>query len=121
MSYDFYKVLHLAGYLAVFFALGGVVFHVASGGNRDSAWRRGAALLHGFGLLIAFVAGFGLIAKLRVGFPWPAWIWIKIGIWLLLGAALTIPYRFPKQVRLLWILLPLVGVLAAYLARYKPF
>ena len=121
MSYDFYKVLHVAGYLGVFFSLGGVVFHVASGGNRDTAWRKGAAILHGVGLLIVFVAGFGLIAKMKLAFPWPAWIWIKIGIWLLLGLALTIPYRMPQHSRLLWIALPLLGVLATYLARYKPF
>ncbi len=121
MSLIFYKVLHIAGILGIFMALGGVTFHITSGGSRETAWRKGAAILHGIGMTLVLVAGFGMLARLGIHWPWPGWIWAKVILWLLLGGALTVPYRKPEWNRGLFFLLPLVGVLAAYLALYKPF
>ncbi len=120
MSLLTYKLLHILGILFTFTAVGGVCMHVANGGDKASNRSRAASsALHGVGLLITLVAGFGLLARIGGGFP--GWVIAKLVIWLLLGAALMIPYRSPALAKpMLWAL-PLLGALAAYLALYKPF
>ncbi len=123
MSYELYKVLHIVGVVMVIAALGGVAVHAANGGTRiANAVRRPLAALHGLGLLVILVAGFGLLARLslvRGGLP--LWIYGKLAIWLVAGALLAIPYRRPAVARpVLMIGLPLLGLLAAWLAVYKP-
>ncbi len=120
MPYQFYKVLHLAGVFLILVSLAGVIFHTISGGTKANAARRLAAITHGVGMLILFVAGFGLLAKLGIHWPWPGYIFVKFGLWLLMGGLLALAYR-PGMVRLLWFVVPLVAVLAGFLAIYKPF
>lgn len=115
----FYNVLHIAGIIGVFFALGGIFFHAANGGTKEGSWRRGVAIMHGVGLVIIFVSGFGLLAKLKI--PFEGWVYAKLFIWFLLGGLLAVPYRFPQYSKLMFWLVPLIGAVAAYLARYKPF
>lgn len=50
----------------------------------------------------------------------PPWAWAKLVIWLLFGAALTLPYRNTSLARALVVALPLLAALASYLAMYKP-
>lgn len=121
MTYATYKILHLAGILAVMTALGGLAFHAHNGGERSSARARGVlAALHGAGLIVILVAGFGALAKLGTRGV-PGYIWAKLLIWLALGAAIAAPYRKPQlAVHLLW-LVPALGTVAAWLAISKPF
>ena len=48
-------------------------------------------------------------------------MWLKIGIWLLMGLAAVWLKRVPQTARAAWILLPLLGATAAWLAVTKPF
>lgn len=123
ISYATYKVVHLLGVIALFLALGGLTFHAASGGTRSGSARRLVAITHGVALFLVLLGGFGLLARLGIsqGSSWPGWIWVKLGIWVLLGAALALPYRKPELARPLWALLPVLGGLAAYMAIFKPF
>ena len=41
---------------------------------------------HGLIMFLILLAGFGLIAKIKLNGAWPAWIYFKIIIWLFLGA-----------------------------------
>ena len=101
-------------------ALGGICVHVANGGTRQSNRLKGPlAMAHGVGLLIVVIAGFGMLTQLRLGFP--GWVWAKLVIWLVFGAAVALPYRKPGLAKPLLFLLPLLGGLAAYLGIYKPF
>ena len=60
ISYEVYKVLHLVGVVCVVAALGGVAVHAANGGQRQgNVVRRVVSALHGLGLLVILVAGFG--------------------------------------------------------------
>ncbi|HUP25235.1 MAG TPA: hypothetical protein VNB06_20145 [Thermoanaerobaculia bacterium] len=120
MSYEFYKVLHILGVLMLFSGLVGSIVHAANRGDKAQNVLRGAlGALHGGGLLLLLIAGFGIIAKLGIGFP--GWVWVKLVLWLVFGALIAVPYRKPSwNVALLW-LLPVLGTLAAYLAIYKPF
>jgi len=122
LSETTYRILHIFGILLVFGALGGMNMHALNGGTRESnAARRLVGATLGAGLLIILIAGFGLVAKLglaRGGLP--AWVWLKMGIWLALGGLATLPYRRPKLARLTWIGFPLLGALAATLALTRP-
>lgn len=123
-SHQLYNVVHILGILLVFVALGGLVLHAANGGTRaTNGGRRLVAITHGLGLFLVLLGGFGMLARLGVmhGQGFPGWIWGKLTIWVLLGAALMVPYRYPGAGRLLWFVVPLLGATAAYLAIYKPF
>lgn len=121
MDYLQYKFLHLVGLSMVLVTLGGIALFAANGGKREgNRWRPLVMAMHGIGLLMMLVAGFGLMAKLGTeGFP--GWVVGKLVIWLLFGAALAIPYRQPKLAgHLLWVL-PLLTAIGVYLALFKPF
>ncbi len=117
MSAVFYKVLHLAGVILTFLALGSLVVRAGETGS-DSARRR-AGITHGFALLLLFVSGFAMLGKLGLGLP--AWALVKLVIWLALGGVVVLLRKLPEKAALWWWLLPALGVLAAYLGVYKPF
>ncbi len=115
MSLLAYKVLHLVGGFLLFAALGYLALRPA-----DKAIKL-PSISHGIALLLLLVSGFGMLAKLGImGLSWPLWIWLKLVIWLLLGAALVLVRRLPRHAALWWWLFPLLGGAAAYLALYKP-
>ena len=114
LSLAVYKVAHILGVLLVFVGFGAAL----GGGSRTKL----ASASHGIGLLIVLIAGFGALARLGIYGPgsWPLWIWLKLVIWLLLGAAMTVAKRAPGAAKALWWALPVLGAAAAYLAIYKP-
>jgi hypothetical protein len=123
MPAEFYKVLHIVGIVMVFVSLGALALHAANGGTRASNQARGlVAGTHGLGLLIVLVSGFGMAGKLGLmSGGMPAWILAKLGVWLLAGALLAVLMRMPQAARAVWLGLPVIGGLAAWLAIYKPF
>ncbi len=120
LSYSVYKFIHLAGILMIFFSLGGVVMHVANGGSRDNTFRKIAAITHGIGMILVLVAGFGMLARLGIHWPWPGWITAKLLLWLLFGMALFLIYRFANHARLLWWILLALAIFTVYLVIFKP-
>lgn len=127
MSYAVYKVLHLLGILAVFTSLGAVAMLALRSGtdaDEDRPVRKVVMMVHGIGLLVVIVAGFGLAARKGlmtsgVG-GWPGWLYGKIAVWLALGAA--VGYIRKSGGRALWwvLILPLLGAIAAWLAIMQP-
>ena len=69
------------------------------------------------------VAGFGMLARMDVsqGAALPGWVWVKLVLWLGLGAGLALPHRRPQWAKPMLIGLPVLGAIAAVLAIYKPF
>ncbi|HVS65510.1 MAG TPA: hypothetical protein VMT85_18630 [Thermoanaerobaculia bacterium] len=123
MPLAFYKVLHVLAVLLVLAALGAHAGHAASGQPKDAnPLRKLIAALHGTGLLLALVGGFGGLARIGIeGAMIPGWAWAKMVIWLLFAGAIAVPYRAPHLAKhLLWGL-PVLGGIATYLAIYKPF
>ena len=123
-SHSLYNVVHIVGLAALIAALGGMALHGASGGTRaTSGARRLAAALHGLGALLILVGGFGMLARLGVmhGAGFPGWIWLKLGIWVLLAIAAALPYRRPALARPLLVAVPVLAGIAAWAAIYKPF
>ncbi len=121
MSYEFYKVVHLLGIIALFTSLGGLAMLVLRGGPEaeTKGLRKLLMAVGGVSLLVVFVAGFGLMARLEMmSASWPLWIYFKLGAWLALGACQTAVRKKPAT----WwyFVLPLIGACAAYFAIVKP-
>ena len=121
MSYEFYKVLHIAGAFGILFSLGGLALHVMNGGSRNHPFRRWTGIAHGISLLIALVGGFGLLARLGFIKGMPAWAMVKIAIWLVLGGIPTLFYRKSNLAKPLWFVTWALAVLATWFAVNKPF
>lgn len=122
-SRNFYEILHIVGIALMFVAIGGVAVHAANGGKKgESATRKLVSIGHGIGALLVLVGGFGMLARMGMqhGAGFPAWLWVKIAIWLVLSAVVLIPYRKPALARPFFVLLPLLAGVAVYMAVYKP-
>lgn len=121
LSYTVYKALHLLGILLTVAALGGMSIHAANGGTRsESRTRALATAVHGTGLLLVLVAGFGMLARLGASAA-SGWVLVKLGIWLALGFAAMLPYGRPPLARALFVVVPLLAALAGLVALTKPF
>ena len=113
-----YQFLHLAGLMLLFVSVGAFL-----AGPQSSA-RKFAGMLHGVGLLLLLVAGFGLMAKkFGVSNPmqFPGWVWAKAVVWLVLGALPAVVNRGKLSAKVGVQLALLLGLVAAYLATFKPF
>lgn len=122
MPYAFYKVIHLVGIFMIMISLGGVSAYAINGGDKaGNVFRKGLGITHGIGLVLVLVAGFGLLARIGVSWPWPGWVYGKVIIWLIFGVFSAIAYRMGSKGRGLWLVMILLGAIAAYLAVMKPF
>lgn len=110
MDYTAYKLIHLVGIAAVALGTGGMM---ANGNNRKVF-----AIWQGVGLLVMLVSGFGLLAKLNLGFPHFAIV--KTVLWILVAAMPVIlrKLKAPLSAAIL-VSLTLVGILA-WLGVTKP-
>jgi hypothetical protein len=118
MPLETYKVLHIVGLAALALGFGGMLMAPAAS---DRQAPRFAVLLHGLGLLVLLVAGFGIMARLGfTSWPWPGWVLAKMGIWLLLGAMPMLLRRGIVPRPLGWLLVLGLVALAAWLALFKP-
>jgi len=123
MDYPVIKIFHYVGIMLLFSGLAGMVFASYCGFGPDKKKiRRGAAILHGIGLLLIIASGFAMLSRLGLlhGDP-PGWAKAKLVIWLILGASISLAARFSRAI---WILIGLwiiLGAVAACLALYKPF
>lgn len=121
MPYPVYKLIHYFGIFTVVIAVALVSMHVLRGGTRaDNPHRRGIAITHGLAMVLVLVGGFGMLARLQYQ-GMPGWLYPKLLIWLFLGASIALPYLGRTVARVLLVTLPVLAVLAAYFALYKPF
>lgn len=119
MSYEFYRLVHFLGIFLAISAISGQIIAAMLMQPKQNAAKRFLAINHGVGLVIALVGGFGLLAKIGGGFT--GWVNGKIIIWVLFGFWGALAFRQQKWARALWLGMIALGVIAAYLARYKPF
>lgn len=114
MSYTTYKFIHLVSIILIFISLGGLTALASK-----TTSRKIFAAINGVCLLIAFVAGFGLIAKLNIAWPWPLWIWVKMLGWMLIGMGPSFARKVSPATVL--IMYGAIAVVMAYMALFKPF
>lgn len=101
-----FKVIHIAGALGVFTAMGAILM-----GAQESC-RKCASMLHGISLLLLLLAGFALLEKP----PMHLHFWkVKLVLWLFLGVAPVLARKKTLPTPVLLLLTLGAGVLAAYM------
>lgn len=122
MSFEFYKVMHLLG---LFLSLGALAGRAYFAGNSTvisaDPQKKVSGAVHGTGVLLVLVGGFGMLAKMGLMAALPGWVHAKLALWLLVAGLIALPYRKPSLAFGLWVALPILGALGAYIAIYKPF
>ncbi len=122
MPYELYKVLHIIGVVSVWGGLSAAVLHAVNGGTKQTnPNHKLIAMTHGVGMFLILLGGFGMLARLGMTDGIPGWIWLKLTIWLVVGALLMVPLRVPKLAKPMWFALPIIAGLATYIAMTKPF
>lgn len=115
----FYKALHIFGLFLATTSLGGIAIHAANGGTKATSRTRAlTASVFGLGMLLALAGGFGQAARLGLTNTaiFPGWLWAKIAIWVLVAVLSILPYRIPSLSKPIYLFVPVITGLAAYLA-----
>lgn len=130
MSHAFYNILHVLGLIliiqsvaaAVYFRLYGAGSTTAADGSLAvNPARKMLSIMHGVGILLLLVSGFGMLARLGMTGGLPNWIYGKLAIWLVLGASIALVNRGKGSPMLWWILIVVLGGGAAWMGIFKPF
>lgn len=119
LSHPTYKVIHLLGILLLVCGLGGLwamAAAVTEEGRRTA--RKLVLATHGTAMFLILFAGFGMLARLGLTGSWPLWIWIKVGIWVLLGGLPVLLRRPDRPIGALFFLAPLLAAIAAWAALF---
>jgi len=119
MASNYYQVIHIIGISMVFLGYGALLARSIAAPENVSVRKLGS-ITSGIGLVLIFVAGFGLISKLGYSFT-DTWILVKFAIWLALGGLIVLINRKPQLAMMLWWLLIALGALAAmmvYIVRF---
>ena len=123
ISYFVYKLIHFLGMFTLVTVLAATSMHVLRGGTRaDNPYRRAFGIAHGVGSFLVLLGGFGMLARLGIvqgGLP--LWVFAKLAIWVALSGAIAFVYRGPGIARALLFGTPILAVIAAAIALYKPF
>lgn len=125
ISYGVYKIIHYLGIFSLVSALIALLARTAAGvkgPDGKDPMRKKLVAVHGTALFLVLLGGFGMLARLDVthGMGLPGWIWIKLAIWAFLGAVTFAVKRNPALAGRVGILVPLLAVLAGWVALYKP-
>lgn len=116
MSILAYKWIHLTGIFLFFISIGAHLINIKANDSRAS---RFIQINMGTALLIILIAGFGMLAHIKL--VQMGWISVKIVIWLLLAFMIVLIKKLPKLNTWFWYGTWFAGLLAAYMALYKPF
>lgn len=118
IPYAAYKVVHYLGIFALVTALAATLARSGQPGAETDPWKKRLAMIHGVALFLILLGGFGMLARLDAGFP--LWIVAKLGVWVVAGGLVALRKNTAWAARGL-VLLPLLAVLAGWLAYAKPF
>jgi len=122
MSYVAYKVIHYLGIFVLVVALGAALGRRMTSEGPDPLRKRFVGI-HGLGLFLVLLGGFGLLARIGVshGALFPGWVWGKLAIWTVLGGVLMLARRKAAWSMPLILVVPALATLAGVLAFLKPF
>lgn len=121
MSYEFYKVLHLGSLACLVLGCGLLLGAFAVNPDYKGPIRKWGFVMHGIGVALLLITGFGLLAKLGIMAAIPGWAIAKMGIWLCMGAMLTLIKRKPEWRNGMILAILILVSTAATLAITKPF
>lgn len=121
ISYETYKIIHLIAIVLLFSGLVGLLTVQMSGGALVGRVRTMVFASHGIGFALLLISGFGLTARLGLVGNLPGWVWAKIGIWLILGGAISVVKRKGMIGLPLFLTLIALFTATAVIAITKPF
>ena len=112
MSPLFYSILHVISVLVLF----GYTFYAFAA---PAETRKKVMIITGIASLFVLIGGFGLQAKLSVG--WPGWFVVKMVCWLALSALAGIGYRRRGAAGTLSAVAVIIAIVAVLMVYLKPF
>ena len=118
LPYAAYKVVHYLGIFILVTVLSATLARSAKEGLNSDPWRSGLGMIHGIALFLIILGGFGMLAKLELGFP--VWAMAKVGIWVVAASLIAVRKSTTWSARTL-VFLPLLAALAGWIAYAKPF
>jgi len=122
VSYEVYKFLHSCGFFGLFAAVVSLSFYGLTHNPVTHPWKKAVSIIHGIAMILILVSGFGLLARLGImhgGLP--IWAWIKLFIWALFMVSLLVVKKKPEYSKFIWVFSILLFIVAAWVARFKPF
>lgn len=93
MKLQIYQVLHVASMVLL------TAFLFQAFANPDPKNRKRTMMVTGIFAALMLIGGFGLVATMKVGFPW--WVIVKLVCWLGLVSISGLAYRKPQRIPLL--------------------
>ena len=121
MSKQFYEILHIVALAVVLISIGGASFATYAAGGKPAALKKYFGMAHGIGTLVMFVAGFGMLAKLGIIWPFPSWILVKMVLWLVLGGWIAVVYKLAVTRPFISAFFPVILVIIAATAATLQF
>jgi len=119
MTPEIYRFLHVAGVLLTLSSLT-AIWGVHLSGTPSRPVRLSMALAHGIGLVVVLVSGFGRLGQMGMTSDMPAWVYVKLAVWLFLGGSIVLAKRKARWGVPLYVLWLAAAVAAAYLGLLKP-
>ena len=120
MTYDHLRALHALGLILLFLAFGGLVVVSFNHGQERVRGYGLCMATHGLGMLLLLGSGIAIMYRPEAGIEGlPLWILVKIVLWLVLGTVVMVVKRAPRSALLMWVLLPLLGGIAALLGIHR--
>ena len=113
MSPLVYHLLHVGGVILL------AAFTFQAFAAPVAATKKRVMMLTGILSVVVLVGGFGLLAKLDLGFP--GWVIGKLVCWLGLSAMAGMAYRKPGSVGMLSLVTSALILAAVYLVYFRPF
>ena len=109
----YYSILHVVGVILL------TAYTFAAFANPDPKARGRTLMVTGVLSLIVLVAGFGLLSKLKLGFP--SWVIVKLVAWLGISALSGMAFRRPGMTGLFRLIVIVLVVAAVWAVYMKPF
>jgi hypothetical protein len=120
ISYPVYKLIHLIGIFMILMSFAALIMLQLSKSPAIQISKKWIFMNHGIGLFLAILGGFGLLARLQIFWPWPTWIVIKTGLWILAAVLAPLIIRTPAFARLWWFLVIGLGSAAVIAVNFRP-
>jgi hypothetical protein len=119
MSLDIYRAIHVAGLAMIMLAFGALLIL-----PKEAPRPRSVMIMHGVGILVMIVAGFGMMARsdppIMAPDSWGVWLILKMIIWLAIAALPTLIRGGTIPRKVAWIVIVALAAVAAWLAAAKP-
>jgi hypothetical protein len=112
MSPTVYHILHVSSLLVLF----GYTFYAFAA---PAETRKRVLMITGIASVVMLIGGFGLITKLKIGFP--GWIIVKIVCWLGLSAIAGMAYKRRAQANTLMLVTLALAITSVVMVYLKPF